>query len=49
LLARTVMLYRRLVAEWSVTAEHYRAAVPDLTSVDSWEQTFKAGESTRRP
>ncbi|MGH3782225.1 MAG: glycosyltransferase [Pseudonocardiaceae bacterium] len=40
LLARTITLYRRLVAEWSVTADRYRCAVPDLTSVESWEKTF---------
>lgn len=45
LLARTVALYRRLVTEWAVTADRYRAAVPGLTSVDSWEQMFKG----RRP
>ncbi len=49
LLARTVVLYRRLVSEWSVTAERYRAAVPELTSVDSWEQMFKDGEPPRCP
>lgn len=49
LLARTVALYRRLVTEWDVTAERYRAAVPELTSVDSWEQMFKGGESPQRP
>jgi galactofuranosylgalactofuranosylrhamnosyl-N-acetylglucosaminyl-diphospho-decaprenol beta-1,5/1,6-galactofuranosyltransferase len=47
LLARTVALYRRLVVEWDVTAKRYRAAVPELTSVDSWEQMFKGGESPR--
>lgn len=40
LLARTIALYRRLVAEWGVTAERYRAAVPELTSVESWERMF---------
>jgi galactofuranosylgalactofuranosylrhamnosyl-N-acetylglucosaminyl-diphospho-decaprenol beta-1,5/1,6-galactofuranosyltransferase len=49
LLTRTVALYRRLVAEWDVTAERYHAAVPELTSVDSWEQMFKGGESPRYP
>ncbi|MGH4011065.1 MAG: glycosyltransferase, partial [Pseudonocardiaceae bacterium] len=49
LLTRTIALYRRLVAEWDVTAERYRAAVPELTSVDSWEQMFKSGESSQRP
>jgi hypothetical protein len=32
------------VAEWSVTAERYRAAVRELTSVDSWEQTLKVSD-----
>src|SRR5918998_764896 len=36
--------YRRQVAEWSVTAERYRAAVRELTSVDSWEQTLKVSD-----
>jgi hypothetical protein len=36
------VLYRKLVAEWSVTAKGYHAVVPELTSVDSWEQMFKA-------
>jgi hypothetical protein len=30
-----------------VTAQRYRDAVPQLTSVDSWEQMFKGGESPR--
>jgi hypothetical protein len=46
---RTVALYRRLGAEWDVTAERYRAVVPELTSVDSWEQMFKCGEPPRCP
>ncbi|MGB8961629.1 MAG: glycosyltransferase [Pseudonocardiaceae bacterium] len=49
LLTRTIVLYRQLVAEWSVTAQRYRGAVPELTSVDSWEQMFKDPESPRCP
>ncbi|MGH3874738.1 MAG: glycosyltransferase [Pseudonocardiaceae bacterium] len=45
LLARTIALYRQLVAEWDDTAQRYRAAVPELTSVDSWEQAFKGDQS----
>jgi galactofuranosylgalactofuranosylrhamnosyl-N-acetylglucosaminyl-diphospho-decaprenol beta-1,5/1,6-galactofuranosyltransferase len=41
LLIRTITLYRRLIAEWSVTAQRYRAAVPTLTSVESWERVFR--------
>ena len=49
LLARTIVLYRRLVAEWDVTAHRYRAAVPDLTSVESWETMFdQRGEGDSR-
>jgi hypothetical protein len=44
LLARTVVFYRKLVAEWSVTAERYHAVVPEFTSVDSWERMFKASD-----
>ncbi len=40
LLLRTITLYRRLIVEWSVTAQRYRAAVPDLTSVESWDRVF---------
>ena len=36
LLPRIVVLYHRLVPEWSVTVERYSAAVPEFTSVDSW-------------
>lgn len=43
LLIRTIRLYRRLIAEWSVTAERYRAAVPTLTSVQSWDRVFEDG------
>ncbi|MGH3720310.1 MAG: glycosyltransferase [Pseudonocardiaceae bacterium] len=44
LLVRTVVLYRRLVSEWGVTAERYRAAVPELTSVEAWERMFGQGD-----
>ena len=40
LLGRTVALYRRLAADWSRTSRSYRAAVPELTSVDAWLQIF---------
>ena len=40
LLARTMMLYRRLVMEWFPTAQRYRAAVPELTSPKAWQQAF---------
>jgi galactofuranosylgalactofuranosylrhamnosyl-N-acetylglucosaminyl-diphospho-decaprenol beta-1,5/1,6-galactofuranosyltransferase len=40
LLLRTISLHRRLIAEWAVTAQRYRAAIPLLTSTESWEQVF---------
>ena len=40
LLGRTVALYRRLVADWARTSRSYRAAVPELTSVDAWRRVF---------
>lgn len=46
LLLRTITLHRRLIAEWTVTAQRYRAAVPRLTSIESWDQVFN---QDRRP
>jgi galactofuranosylgalactofuranosylrhamnosyl-N-acetylglucosaminyl-diphospho-decaprenol beta-1,5/1,6-galactofuranosyltransferase len=40
LLARTITLHRRLIAEWAVAAQRYRAAIPTLTSVESWDRVF---------
>jgi galactofuranosylgalactofuranosylrhamnosyl-N-acetylglucosaminyl-diphospho-decaprenol beta-1,5/1,6-galactofuranosyltransferase len=40
LLGRTVALYRRLVADWARTSRCYRAAVPELTSVDAWRRAL---------
>jgi len=47
LLARTITLHRRLIAEWTVIAERYRAAIPTLTSVESWDRVF--GETVVPP
>jgi galactofuranosylgalactofuranosylrhamnosyl-N-acetylglucosaminyl-diphospho-decaprenol beta-1,5/1,6-galactofuranosyltransferase len=49
LLARTITLYRRLISEWSVTAQRYRTAIPTLTSVESWDRVFDADSATARP
>lgn len=43
LLLRTMTLHRRLIAEWAVTAQRYRAAIPDLTSEESWDRVFDQG------
>ena len=42
LATRTAHNYRRLVAEWPRLAEQYRAAVPELTSVESWRKVFSS-------
>ncbi|MGH3909026.1 MAG: glycosyltransferase [Pseudonocardiaceae bacterium] len=47
LLAQTVALYRRLVAEWNPTAQRYRAAVPELTSTDAWRSAFGLDKTER--
>ncbi len=41
LLGRTVALYRQLAADWPRTSDAYRAAVPELTSVDAWRRVFE--------
>jgi galactofuranosylgalactofuranosylrhamnosyl-N-acetylglucosaminyl-diphospho-decaprenol beta-1,5/1,6-galactofuranosyltransferase len=40
LLVRTIALYRRLVAEWAAVSQRYRAALPELTTVERWERMF---------
>ncbi|HET9254296.1 MAG TPA: glycosyltransferase [Pseudonocardiaceae bacterium] len=40
LFARTVLLYRQLIADWALTAQRYRAAIPVLTSPESWERAL---------
>ena len=40
-LKRTVAIHRRLAAEWDDLAERYRAALPQLTSPEAWEETFR--------
>jgi galactofuranosylgalactofuranosylrhamnosyl-N-acetylglucosaminyl-diphospho-decaprenol beta-1,5/1,6-galactofuranosyltransferase len=33
--------YRKLIAEWPRLVEQYRAALPELTSVESWRKVFE--------
>ena len=40
-LKRTVAIHLRLAAEWDDLAESYRAALPELTSPEAWEETFR--------
>jgi galactofuranosylgalactofuranosylrhamnosyl-N-acetylglucosaminyl-diphospho-decaprenol beta-1,5/1,6-galactofuranosyltransferase len=42
LAARTAHNYRRLIAEWPKLVEQYRAAAPELTSVESWRKVFSS-------
>jgi galactofuranosylgalactofuranosylrhamnosyl-N-acetylglucosaminyl-diphospho-decaprenol beta-1,5/1,6-galactofuranosyltransferase len=34
--------YRRLIAEWPKLVEQYKAAMPELTSVESWRKVFES-------
>jgi galactofuranosylgalactofuranosylrhamnosyl-N-acetylglucosaminyl-diphospho-decaprenol beta-1,5/1,6-galactofuranosyltransferase len=38
---QAVRNYRRLVAEWPKLRDAYRAALPELTSVESWRKAFE--------
>ncbi len=40
LLARSVALHTRLVKEWPHLVEQYKAALPELSSPDTWKSTF---------
>jgi len=44
LLRRTAALYRRLAAEWERANSAYRAAVPELTSVEAWRRAIDQPE-----
>ena len=39
--ARAAHNYRRLVQEWPKLKEQYRAALPELTSVEAWRKVFE--------
>ena len=41
LLARTVSIHEKLRREWPRLAEEYRAALPEITSPEAWEETFR--------
>lgn len=40
LAGRTAHNYKRLIAEWPRLVEQYKAAMPELTSVESWRKVF---------
>jgi galactofuranosylgalactofuranosylrhamnosyl-N-acetylglucosaminyl-diphospho-decaprenol beta-1,5/1,6-galactofuranosyltransferase len=41
LLKRTVAIHKELGARWDELAERYRAALPEITSPEAWEETFR--------
>ena len=41
LVRKTTELHQRLAREWPQLAEAYRAALPDVTSPERWEETFR--------
>jgi galactofuranosylgalactofuranosylrhamnosyl-N-acetylglucosaminyl-diphospho-decaprenol beta-1,5/1,6-galactofuranosyltransferase len=41
LVKKTAELHQRLLREWPRLAEEYRAALPDVTSPERWEETFR--------
>lgn len=43
MLLEATRLHVRLFREWDKLAEQYRAAVPDITSMAAWKDTFEAG------
>jgi len=38
---RTVAIHRQLAADWDDLAARYRAALPEITSPEAWERTFR--------
>ncbi|MCW2863408.1 MAG: glycosyl transferase [Actinoallomurus sp.] len=42
LVRRNAALHARLMREWPELSRRYRAAIPELTSPDSWRETFDA-------
>lgn len=38
---RTTQTYKRLFAEWPALVEQYKAALPELTSAESWRKVFQ--------
>ena len=46
LLARSTALHARLVREWPQLRAQYRAATPELTSMERWHATFEASKAS---
>ena len=41
LLRRSIEIHLRLKREWDDLAARYRAALPEITSPEAWEETFR--------
>jgi galactofuranosylgalactofuranosylrhamnosyl-N-acetylglucosaminyl-diphospho-decaprenol beta-1,5/1,6-galactofuranosyltransferase len=42
MLTEATRLHLRLFRDWDKLAEQYRAAVPEISSIDAWKKTFEA-------
>jgi galactofuranosylgalactofuranosylrhamnosyl-N-acetylglucosaminyl-diphospho-decaprenol beta-1,5/1,6-galactofuranosyltransferase len=42
LMSRTIQIHERLYREWPELSARYREALPEITSPQTWEQTFRA-------
>ena len=47
LVKRTVEIHQRLSREWPRLAEQYRAALPEITSPETWAETFRPWTETQ--
>ena len=39
-MVESVKLHAELLSRWDALSEQYRAALPEITSVDAWARTF---------
>ena len=42
MLTEATRLHLQLFRNWEKLAEQYRAAVPEISSIDAWKKTFEA-------
>ena len=48
LLARTIAVHERFLREWPRLAKEYRSALPEISSPQAWEVTFKSAAAPPR-
>ena len=46
MLARSIKLHKQLLAEWDSLSEQYSQALPQFTSPEAWEETFRAASTS---